>query len=336
MIKTIKKLLIPISILVIVGFFLFLINQVSGIYLMLQSFNQLVANIVLGVLSLGMFALVLWPILMFSKLPKPLHIPENETELEAYRKKLFARLRKNKLLISESATPNSIDDLDRSLDVLHGKADLVIRQTATAVFLTTSVSQNGKLDALTILATQSRMVWKIAHIYYQRPTMRELVYLYANVAASSFLAAEIEDLDISQQVEPVISSFIRNAGGKSVPVLGPTANIILDSMLEGSTNAFLTLRVGNITKKYCGVNEVITKKQIKRGAFMESAKQLKGIVMKSSGEIISGLVKATKKAGVDTLKSGWEGIKNTGGKVVDGVSEVGQKINPFKKKEGVN
>lgn len=55
--------------------------------------------------------------------------------------------------------------------------------------------------------------------------------------------------------------------------------------------------------------------------------------MKSSGQIIGGLLKATKKAGLDTLKSGWEGIKTTGSKVADNIAEAGQKINPFRKKE---
>ncbi len=333
MISTLKKILLPLSVLVILGFVLFMINQISGVYLMLKEINQLTANVVLVVLSAVAIGLVGWPLLLFLKLPRAISLPKSEGELPRYRQHLLKRLRRNEILRAQGIQPQKVEDLAESILVLNQSANKVIQQTATAVFLTTSVSQNGKLDALTILATQSRMVWKIAHIYYQRPSMRELIYLYANVAGSSFLASEIEDLDVSQQVEPVISSFLKNSAGKSIPVIGPTANIILDSLLEGSTNAFLTLRVGNIAQKYCACNEVVDKKSIRKSAFMESASQLKGIVMKSSGQIMSGLLKATRKAGVDTLKSGWEGIKNTGVKVAEGISEAGQKINPFRKKE---
>ena len=216
---------------------------------------------------------------------------------------------------------------------LDQEAQKIIHQTASAVFLTTSVSQNGKLDALTILATQSRMVWKIAHIYYQRPSLRELAYLYANVAGASFLASEIEDLDVTQQIEPVVNSFLKNSAGKSIPVIGPTANIILDSLLEGSTNAFLTLRVGNITKRYCGINEVISKKEIRKQSFLQATQQLKGIVMESSAKIFSGLLKATRQAGLETLKSSWKGIRETGSRVAENIVEAGKKVNPLGKKK---
>ena len=177
------------------------------------------------------------------------------------------------------------------------------------------------------------MVWKIAHIYYQRPSVRELAFLYANVAGAALIASEIEELDVSQQVEPVLSTMLKNATGKSLPLIGSTAHVVMDSLLEGSTNAFLTLRVGNITKKYCGSNAVTSRKKIRKAAFSESASQLGKVVSESSSRFISGILNATKKAGVDTVKSGWEGIKNTGSKVVDTVSEASKKVNPFSKKE---
>lgn len=331
MISHIKKILMPLAALLIIGFVLFIVNQVSGIYLLLSRINELTANVVLALLIVLTLGLLLWPILLLARLPRPLKLPQDEADLPAYRVRLMARLQRNKLLLAEGKAPRDVAQIDEALAVLNAASDKVVQQTATAVFLTTSVSQNGKLDALTILATQSRMVWKIAHIYYQRPTLSDMVYLYANVAGSSLLATEIEDLDVSQQIEPVVSSFLKNATGKSIPVIGPTANIVLDSLLEGSTNAFLTLRVGNITKKYCGCNTATSKKALRKAAFGEAASQLKGIVAKSSGLIISGLLKATRRAGVNTLKSSWEGLKNTGSKVAEGISEAGSKINPFKK-----
>jgi len=45
------------------------------------------------------------------------------------------------------------------------------------------------------------MLWKIARIYYQRPTIRDLIQLYA-MWRDVFLASELEDLDVSEQVEP--------------------------------------------------------------------------------------------------------------------------------------
>ncbi len=223
--------------------------------------------------------------------------------------------------------------MPEALSFLSEEASKVVNDTAKAVFLTTAVSQNGKLDAVTILATQSRMVWRIAHIYYQRPSVRELAFLYINVAGAALIASEIEDIDISQQIEPLLNTMLKNATGKSLPLIGSTAHVVMDSLLEGSTNAFLTLRVGNITKKYCGSNAITNRKLIRKAALTESASQLTKVVSETSSRFIGGIVNATKKAGVETVKSGWEGIKNTSSKVVDSVAEAGKKVNPFSKKE---
>ena len=332
MIKNIKRLVFPISILLVMGFTLFIVNQISGIYLLVRSYSEFYANILLVLLIAASVVLMAWPFIIYLKMPKAIQLPESQAQLLKHQQRLIKRLKHNKLLKKADLIPYDPKSLEKTIQHLDHEATKVIRKTSNIVFLTTSVSQNGKLDALTLLATQSKMVWKIAHIYYQRPTLRELTYLYANVGASSMLASEIEDLDITTQIEPVLQSFFRNSAGKSIPVIGPTANIIFDSLLEGSTNAFLTLRVGNIAKKYCGCNEVTSKNAIRKNAFKESVSQLKEIVLKSSSQIVTGLLKATRKAGVDTIKSGWEGLRSAGGKVIGGISETGRRANPFKKK----
>lgn len=332
MMSSLKKLLLPLAILVIIGFLLFLVNQIAGVYLLVHTKSALLADILLVVLLSLVSLLIGWPVVLYLKLPKPLKLPAREDELQAYRTRLIKRLAGNRLLKTAGLVPRDEDSLATAIAHLDHRAAQIVKHTATTVFLTTSVSQNGKLDALTILATQSRMVWKIAHIYYQRPSLRELAYLYAHIATTSFLASEIEELDISQQLEPVLSCFLKNSAGKSIPILGPTANIILDSLLEGSTNAFLTLRVGNVARKYCGCNEVQTRQTLRKQAFAEAASQLRSVVASSSGKIVSGLMKASRKAGTDTLKAGWDSVKHTGTKVAEGV----KRVNPFQKKPPPN
>ena len=106
---------------------------------------------------------------------------------------------------------------------------------------------------------------------------------------------------------------------------------ILDSLLEGSTNAFLTLRVDNMTRRYCGHLGVIDKRKIKTESVKEATGQLSKIVMSGSGKIISGIASAAKNAGIDTLKSGWIGVKNAGIKVKDNIIDTTSRVNPFKK-----
>ena len=69
----------------------------------------------------------------------------------------------------------------------------IVREAASGVFLATAVSQSGRLDGLLVLAAQSRMVWRVAHLYHQRPTLRDIAHLYANVAGTAFVAGELQE-----------------------------------------------------------------------------------------------------------------------------------------------
>src|SRR5690606_39938236 len=82
------------------------------------------------------------------------------------------------------------------------------KAAASQVFLTTAISQNGSLDALLVLAAQSRLILQIARVYYQRPTVRDLTYLYSHVAAPALGAAELDDIDVSEQMQPVLPAVL--------------------------------------------------------------------------------------------------------------------------------
>ncbi len=331
--KQLKTLAIAITTLFSAGFILFIANQIYGLYQLTTAINPFFGQVTLYGLTTIMIGLTALPVILLLKLPKPLDPVNAGEDLDVFRKKVLKRLQSNKILRERGLVPNHTSQLADAIKVLDEEAEKEIKNIASTVFLTTAISQNGKLDALTVLITQSKMVWRVAHIYYQRPGIKDMMNLYANVGAATFLASEIEDLDISEQFQPVIRAMMKNTATKSIPIVGSTANIVMDSLLEGTTNAFLTLRVGIIAKKYCGAIDGYNKSKARKRAYVEASELLGKIVLQSSGKVISSIVKATKQAGVDTIKSGIEGIKNTGAKVGRGIANTAQKIIPSKKKE---
>ena len=329
--KQLKYLAISILSIGAFAFALFMINQINGVYSLAAAVHPIFGQVTLYGLILLTLAMIGLPFYIIIRLPRALDPDEANENLEAYQNKLVGRLSQNKLLIQNGLAPQSIADLQPAIAYLNEQADKEIKNIAGTVFLTTAISQNGKLDALTVLATQSKMVWKIAHIYYQRPTLKDMTRLYSNVAMSTFLASEIEDLDISEQFQPVLQAMMRNTAGKSLPILGSTANIIMDSLLEGTTNAFLALRVGIIARKYCGSLDGYDRKKVKRRAYIEASEMLGKIVIQSSGKVISSVLKATKDVGVETFKSGVESVRNAGGRVKNSI--VNASRNAFGSKE---
>ncbi|MEQ8715810.1 MAG: DUF697 domain-containing protein [Cyclobacteriaceae bacterium] len=326
MLKQLRSIFLPLSILFILGFLLFLFNQVSQIYLVLLSINTTLAYAVTGILAAVLIFLMVLPVVLFLRLPSPLTSPSSLAEVEQFKAKLKQRLASNQFLKQNNIGSDSLED---ALVALNAEANLRIKKTANTVFLATAISQNGKLDALTVLVTQSKLIWDLAHLYYQRPSLRDLSRLYANVGAATFLASQIEEIDISEQMEPIIRSLFKGMTTQSVPLVGNSATIIIDSLLEGSTNAFLTLRVGIIARNYCSGQYFATRKEAKLSAFKEASGMLGAIVVSASKNVIAGIVEATRRTGVKTVKSGIDAVKRTGEKIGGQVRRAGSRLNPF-------
>ena len=66
------------------------------------------------------------------------------------------------------------------------------------------------------------------------------------------------------------------------------------SVLSGSANAFLTLRVGMITKEYCRCTVEVEKKGLRRAATLKAAQLLGSIVKEGTVELSKAAVDATK------------------------------------------
>src|SRR5262249_32923873 len=157
----------------------------------------------------------------------------------------------NPHLAGRSFQLNDQPGIEAALKVLDSQVDEMIKKTASTVFLSTALSQNGRLDALMVLTAQTRMIWQGACVYHHRPSLREMIRLYNNVGVTVFMASEIEDLDLTEQVEPVIKTAISGSLASLLPGISSISSIVTQSILDGTANAYLTLRVGVICRTYC-------------------------------------------------------------------------------------
>jgi hypothetical protein len=211
---------------------------------------------------------------------------------------------------------NDRPSIESALKVLDAKADEVIRRTASTLFVATAVSQSGALDALMVLAEQSRLIWRVAHIYDQRPILRDFGRLYANVGSSLFAANALEDLNIAGRIAPVINAVIGQtiAHPGSIPgasVVMPAiekagdmvASIVMQSILDGTANAYLTLRVGIICQSYCRSITAVDKRKAHHNASIAAASMLGSIVSGSAASVIKAIVAAAKNAGQSGAES---------------------------------
>jgi hypothetical protein len=284
--KTIKTLALLGSGLIVLSFSIIVINQTAQVVQLAKEVHPYLGTAALWSLLVSYGGLIGIPVILVLRMPRPLSPPASDSgpEFAAHLQELSRRLGTNPRVRLASSQPGDRRGIEDALQVLDGDATLVVKQMATTVFLTTAVSQSGRLDALLVLMAQSRMIWRIAHIYYQRPSLRELAHLYSNVAMTAFVAGELDDLELHQMIQPVVAGSLGASVGV-IPGFQVFTTIMVNSLLSGSANAFLTLRIGMIAKAYCGSLVAQPRTKLRRSATAESARLLSGIVRESGARV---------------------------------------------------
>jgi len=171
-----KRILIPLSIPVIIAVALIIVRETREVVAIASAIHPLFGQVSLWLLLL-IYAICLFvPIISFLRLPRGL-LPPSAGDVDAqkaYIEKLARRLRSNRNLTNREVTVQSVES---ALSELAQLAHQRTVQAATVVFVSTGVSQSGRLDGLMVMVTHCRLVWQIAHLYWQRPALSDLLAL---------------------------------------------------------------------------------------------------------------------------------------------------------------
>jgi len=208
----------------------------------------------------------------------------------------------------------SLEEIETALALLHKKGEKIIRENASRVFITTTISQNGSLDAVFMMVHITKMIWQVATLYHQRPGIGKLVKIYLNVLATLFLTRSLEDLELlDEQLEPMLSLMFGSFLGSLVPGVQAAVNLLMNSAIQGSANAYLSLRVGLIAQEFIINEERQDKRKIRKSATLRALPML-GTVVNDNRKIIQTTVvklgKKISKEGYNKSRSWTGGLFN--------------------------
>lgn len=308
--RRLGKILIILGVFLGLVFLVFLVNQFYLLYQLLKGIHPWVGGLFVGLLALALAYLLIRLVLLYIRsLPAP-QLPDYPTQedYDRYLEDMLACLSKNRLLSRDLLTDESRSKEERvtiALDSLDREGEPIIRRHANSIFLSTTISQNGSLDAIMVLVTLVKMVWQLGQVYGTRPSLKSLGKLYLQVASLVFMARSLEDSDlIPAQLEPMIAGLVGESMASAIPGMVPMSNLIISSVMEGAINAFLTLRVGFIAQAYLGMERPKPKNVIQRQASLQAVKEL-GIIIKDSGKsVVTAFMDRVKRTARDTAK-GW-------------------------------
>ncbi len=298
------------------------VNQTAGVVGLATAVDPTLGRVTLWSL-VGVYAVtVAVPVVLLVRMPGPLRPPSTDAgpEFATHLARLGERLGSSPHLAGRDLSDRR--GVEGALAILDARSDAIAKRAASGVFLATAVSQSGRLDGLVVLAAQSRMVWQIAHVYSQRPTLRDMVHLYANVAGTVFLAGELQEVDLADQVEPILSAALGGIGA-NVPGFQVVGTVLTNCVLSGSANAFLTLRVGMVAKRTCGALVLVAKPSLRRAASAEAAGHLGAIVASGSARLSKALWKAAAGKVGDAVHNASDYARDAGARLMARVRSRG-------------
>ena len=165
----------------------------------------------------------------------------------------------------------------------HKEAELMVKKSAQNVFILTSVSQNGALDVFTCLSMNISLINRLVELRGKRPSLGQILRLYAAVASSSVLIASadevLDDLNIGELL-----------GMSGVNVTGT----VFKSAANGMVNSFVTLRVGMTALKYLEAGSLY---------FIENKKAIRKEIRRKAVKFMPAVVGGSFKNGILGLKN---------------------------------
>ena len=167
----------------------------------------------------------------------------------------------------------------------------IIINNAKTVLVSTAVSQNGKLDMMTVVAVNLKMIKELVLKCGFRPSYPKLGKLAARVFSTALIADGLENLEIEDILPASSTNFLAE-----IPILKP----IMSSVVQGISNALLTIRIGVVTRKYLFADAgAVTKKDIRSQAFKEAVKIVPIVVKDSITLFPNKIAKMFKKNNVE-------------------------------------
>ncbi|MBD3334776.1 MAG: DUF697 domain-containing protein [Candidatus Eisenbacteria bacterium] len=349
--RALRKILIPVGVGLTILALVTVLGSALVVYREASGVHPFLGIAVIVALAAGVGLLIVYPVTRLLMLPVSLIRPEARSgrKWERYLRRYAERLLRNERVRrrydarvelaqaleaaggkrgmpapgdGEPAAPLARleKQITAAIHFLDGEARDVAARHAAAVFAATAVSQSGRLDTAIVLSAQLRLVREVAEVYFQRPHPRELWGLYLNVGTSAFIAGEIQDSEVlavlGAPVSAGLSGFIPLRG------MDPLVSLLVGSLLDGSANALLTLRIGALARRYCGLRPDPSRRALARSASLEAAGMLAGVVSQGASRVASatrrlvvgGAVRGTQRAAL--------GVVGAGGNMMGGLARL--------------
>ena len=241
--KFLKRIVFFISL-----FFIYIIfRELLELYYYSYALHPVAGYLILALICTVTVYFIIIPvyrILAMPVIPGPVTDKSQELELIELRLKRFE---KNKQLKDFFTSTGPTDDprilYNQAVEKLAHACEQIRRKYVAQLFYSSSISQNGFIDAMLVLSYSINMVKEIFILYNGRVTNRDLFTITKKIYYSMAIAGS----EGIEYVSDEIITKLASDGVKSIPFIEK----ILGSIADGFLNALLLNRISYITQNYC-------------------------------------------------------------------------------------
>jgi hypothetical protein len=219
--------------------------------------------------------------------PGPVLVQSRE---EALIQERLKRFKKNKFLLQKNLMLESGQDHReqylQTVTLLEKECETIRKKYVAQLFYSSSISQNGFIDALLVLSYSVNIVKDIFILYNGRVSNRDLL----TIAQKVYYSIAIAGSEGIEYVTDEIITKLASEGVKSIPFIDK----ILGSIADGFLNALLLNRISYITENYCKLTYIENKNDL-----YPSPAAVFGATKHITADMTSKLIAVIKKISID-------------------------------------
>ncbi|MBC8384334.1 MAG: hypothetical protein H8E57_02310 [Candidatus Cloacimonetes bacterium] len=316
--KFIKKILFFISL-----FLLYIIiREFLELYTTMKSLHPYAGYGTLIVIAGIFIYFVIIPVLKILRIPKSFAPTTEKSKEEKLIAERIENFRKNDFLIKSdfdfSDISNDKEGYNKIIKVLEKECNSLRKRHVSQLFYSTSIAQNGFLDAILILSASINHIKEIFLLYNGRVSNRDLFTIGKKVYYSMAIGGSE---GVEYATEEVFSKFATE-GLKSIPFIDK----ILASLADGLVNAALLTRISYITENYCKLTYIASEK-----AIYPSPKFVINSAKNITADMIDKIYKIIGKMAIDRSVNFALVAVNPIGYVLGKTIDKSESIHPLKK-----
>jgi len=320
--KILKRLLLFFSLVLLY----FIAKEFVSFYQFFRSIHPIAGYASLVAIVIFVFYFVVSPIIQIIKLPKSYSPTSNEDEVDDILKHRIEYFRTNEYLSKTKfdflGIQNDKKSYEKIVEQLQPESERIRKKYVSTLFYSSTISQNGFLDAILILSSSVNLVKEIFILYQGRVSNRDLWEIAKKVYYSMAIGGSE---GVTYAADEIFSKFA-TGGVKSIPF----ADKIFSSLADGFINAALLTRISLITENYCKLVYIKSNKDLYPSpGFI--ATTTKFLVSDITEKLFDELVKMSKEKTGDLLKITVYPVRYVLAGAWTKVIETTEKVNPIHK-----